>query len=482
MNRLFKVTYLGLVAGLIIALVSPAFSTSFNGLAEKPLYDKLESALSRYLEVSEFKGQTEAQAFAEKNNIIIENGNLYCALKLRRGYTTEDLPISEFPIYGVKIDSKSRNFIEVWIPQKNIVKFAHSLPQISQIARPQKAINLVTSEALSLFGARGFHDEDVRGEGVRVGIIDGGFAGWVDLQEDGELPEFNYVNYSQEDMNEGSGHGAACFEVVADVAPNAEYTLFKVWTGSHLERALDYALANQIDLTSMSVGWELPDGDYFRGNDRLSQSVNEAFDNGLFMVQSAGNSAHAHYRSDFNDNGEEDHFYRYNDGGTINPIGASPDDFQSLPRGTMLNISLIWDDFPDTDQDFDLELVMVTDGEAEVVATSDSRQNGNDDPTEQIRYVVESRGDFGVRVIRYDAENGMDFTIVGYPYDLGYHTAAGSMTVPSMAERCFAVGAVNYRDWDDRNPDIAYYSSQGPSYDGRIKPNVVAPDGVSTVV
>jgi hypothetical protein len=49
---------------------------------------------------------------------------------------------------------------------------------------------------------------------------------------------------------------------------------------------------------------------------------------------------------------------------------------------------------------------------------------------------------------------------------------SGSLGTPATAKNCVAVGATQNGDEDN---DLAYFSSRGPAYDGRIKPDVVAP-------
>ena len=45
----------------------------------------------------------------------------------------------------------------------------------------------------------------------------------------------------------------------------------------------------------------------------------------------------------------------------------------------------------------------------------------------------------------------------------------------------FTVGAVNQSVWQSPNPAIRGYSGQGPSTDGRQKPDLVAPDGTASL-
>ncbi|MFM8322793.1 MAG: S8 family serine peptidase, partial [Chloroflexota bacterium] len=56
-----------------------------------------------------------------------------------------------------------------------------------------------------------------------------------------------------------------------------------------------------------------------------------------------------------------------------------------------------------------------------------------------------------------------------------YYTAEGSITTPGDARRSLTVGATNWSD-----DVLEDYSAQGPTRDGRLKPDLVAPAGVSS--
>ncbi|NQT33911.1 S8 family serine peptidase, partial [bacterium] len=448
--------------------------------AKKPEHDKLETALSKMLDIYLNKGIGAAEDYAERHGITLRNSLVLTELNLHKGYLTDSIDQDVLKQYGVEIESRSKNFIIVWIPIEEMENFASALDAVSLLHRPYKPIQEIITEGFELVGGAGFHDEDILGDGVRIGVFDMGYALSTQARNAGELPEFTARNFTGEDFNEGNVHGTACAEIIYDFASEADLYLVKLWNSAHFENALEYASDNEIDIVSMSLGWRVPLGDYFRGEDRMSVLVNDAYEDGLFFVQSAGNSADAHYRDDFDDQRQDDHYHRFADGIVVNNFGVAPGRNFEFDRGTLLSVSLVWDDFPNTDQDFDLELVQLIDDEWELVDRSNNRQDGNDIPVEEIDFIVENSGEFGVRVLRFDADNGMDFTLISYPNDIGYHTSAGSITIPSIAEGCFAVGAIYYRNWERDNPGAEDFSSRGPTYDGRIKPDIAAPDGVST--
>ena len=66
----------------------------------------------------------------------------------------------------------------------------------------------------------------------------------------------------------------------------------------------------------------------------------------------------------------------------------------------------------------------------------------------------------------------LDLLTLGAP--LEYQTAAGSIGEPASSPATLAVGALC---WQTRQPE--YYSSQGPTIDGRTKPDIAGHDSVS---
>jgi hypothetical protein len=213
--------------------------------------------------------------------------------------------------------------------------------------------------------------------------------------------------------------------------------------------------------TSISLG--LRGGVPLDGSARLDQEIAESVGNGTSWFSSAGNQGdHVHWNGTWQDPDGDD---------WLNFDGSD----ENLTVSGPMSVRLQWSDWNGSDQDYDLRLV---DAAGEVVATSETTQNGAQNPVEQVS--VSQPGEYGVEISREDADGEADFDLFYTPYSsanrtMEYSTSARTITVPATGPRTTAVGAV-----DVSTLELEPYSSRGPTIDGRRKPAFVAPDGVTT--
>ena len=82
-----------------------------------------------------------------------------------------------------------------------------------------------------------------------------------------------------------------------------------------------------------------------------------------------------------------------------------------------------------------------------------------------------------IAIKKYSATRDVNFQLfVNSSYNLDRYAVAGSsLSIPADAEGSFTVAASSWRD-----DVLESYSSQGPTPDGRIKPDIAAPADVST--
>jgi subtilisin family serine protease len=115
-----------------------------------------------------------------------------------------------------------------------------------------------------------------------------------------------------------------------------------------------------------------------------------------------------------------------------------------------------------------------------LVASSQNYQTGFEEPTEQIEYVAWAPGVYRARVLaRRVFRTNIRLKIFNLSQQpIEPNVPAGSILTPADARGAFAVGAISVRSWKDGPQEP--FSSQGPTSDGRIKPDIAGPDGVSS--
>jgi len=352
------------------------------------------------------------------------------------------------------------------------------------LASAQEATSgLIVSEGVALIGADRLHAQGITGKGVKVAVIDLQFERLDEIIQRGELPDsvvaWNCLSdptrqiptcrrVSPQQLSQASPgpHGTAVAEIVHDVAPDAELHLFLVSTGVELGQALNQALLDGIQVINHSVGW-FDDGSFYDGKGRIGKIVRAARQNGIFWVNAAGNAAQRHYESVFQDSdgdGFHDQAIKF-----------------ELQEGDRLTAWLSWDAWPVTDENFDL----ILEQNNREVGGSKTLQKGTE-PKEAFLFTASTTDTYRLRI------RWADTNLRGPPTDrrmelflslpgsaqIEPNTPQSSLPAPANAREAFVVGAVGVRQWSEGK--LEPFSSRGPTNDGLPKPDLVAPDCVST--
>ena len=154
----------------------------------------------------------------------------------------------------------------------------------------------------------------------------------------------------------------------------------------------------------------------------------------------------------------------------------------TIPAGATECGVLRWDSWPVTSQDYDLFLL---DASFDAVASSlNDQASSPSEPTEGTCYTNTTGATAGFywAVVRYSATVTPRFDFVSQPESagigaLGFSTPDSNVTEPATSPAALAVGATCAQ-----NGALEPYSSRGPTIDGRVKPDLTAPDGVSGTV
>lgn len=393
------------------------------------------------------------------------------------GVTTENIDAARLRDFGAQIQASAKHSMRVAIPIGQLERIATTVAGIGSIQRLIQPISdAIASEGIALMDADEWQTQGYEGTGVKAAVIDGGFYKLTEAKNNGDIPQTYYSqDYSGNGMEASSDgeHGTAVTEAVYDIAPQSSYYLYKIDDLTHLENAKDNCITQGVHVINHSMSWF--NASYYDGTGPVCDIVNDAVAQGITWVNAAGNRAEEHYRSIFTPTAEGYHDFT-GSGGKLNPLGPEPGYVWLFPIGTIVRGYMNWDAYPVTDQDYDLYLYKwnKSTSQWDQVASSTNRQNGSTEPTESILYLNrESDARYAFGVYKYSATTNVDFRIIGI-YGLSYHTPESSILDPACAEGAIAVAAISQNFYESGPQE--YFSSQGPTSDGRPKPEIAAPD------
>ena len=258
-------------------------------------------------------------------------------------------------------------------------------------------------------------------------------------------------------------------EIVYDMAPGARLYLIKIGDTLDLIDAKNYAINHGIKIINHSLVF--PSTNFYDGKCWFSYPVctaNNADADNILWVNAAGNSATKHYEATFTDiDGDGWH----NVSGTNETIDIF------AHAGDTIKVYLTWNAWPTTDQNYDLHLY---DSSGTLIDSSLNPQTGTQLPTEEIVYSVTTTGTYALSIKQFSATSNHRLELYSNPHALTPTVTTSSLLSPADADGAIAVGAIDQNDWTtgDQEP----FSSQGPTNDGRIKPDICGPDGISNDV
>jgi subtilisin family serine protease len=369
--------------------------------------------------------------------------------------------------------------------------------EIRLIKKPFKPqINSITSEGVNVIGANYWHNGGLTGEGVKIGVIDGGFKDYDSLLGT-ELPisVITKIMGSYSDFISNK-HGTACTEIVHDVAPDAE--LYLVNAGDYdvdFHNAVSWLRSQNVNVISSSIGLNLKiycgllyealrtstSDDYIlywiqyseNLKDQWDSTINSAINQGTTWTQAAGNDGQKKWIGLFNDS-DGDFYLNFSSYENYNEIEL-PSYFSF---GQEIYVTLFWGF--DTDLTYDDYDLYITDEFGFTIDSSRISQLQFPIGMEACKFTPITGKKYYVWVLQYWAVPREISLIIGLDdfANLKHYAPQGTIKLspPAHNPNVITMGAVPYS-----NPyNIEPYSSQGPNNDGVIKPDLVAPDYVST--
>jgi len=227
---------------------------------------------------------------------------------------------------GGHVGGHAFNNVEVWMPLSAVEELApwSEVALIRQPLKPQS--NYAMSEGVNIVGATTFHGHGLRGSGVKIGVVDGGFRGYASLLGTDLPASVTRKVFGSESDFISEDHGTAMAEVVYDVAPEAEMFLVN-YTSPAVDfvNAVSWLESQDVDVINCSQAMAFqyrmiygclhpssstgPDRDRFVSTLRNINSVvqqwqsvaNHAVAQGIAWAQAAGNSGDKVWRGPFRD-------------------------------------------------------------------------------------------------------------------------------------------------------------------------------------
>ena len=442
---------------------------------------KLSGALYRIVETYNLESPSGALAYAQVQGVEVKGANNTIVVVIE---AVGDLAAVVKQYHG-EIQAKYRALWQVALPigaVKEVASFrpVHyiRLPLVASPAgffQPSSPTDPPITEGLRLIGADKYHARGLKGQGIKIAIIDLGFAGLEESIAAGALPQ-DVLDRARDftqagDVTAGTSHGTAVAEIVHAIAPEAELYLYKVSTETELGNAVVMALDNGVQVINHSVGW-FNDGFYAGDGWIANNIIKVAWRNGVLWVNAAGNQAQTHYEGNFEDR-DGDGFH------DEEIIIVAPQITSTNPEYHTFIAYLTWDGWPKTTENFDLML----EHEGQIIVVSDNVQDENhpSEPDERITYSAKRGEMYRLRIKWAGAGSPplgrrLEMFICGAPVTVNPRVPESSIPAPGNAEWVVSVGAVAAEEWEAGI--LESFSSRGPTNDGRDKPDLVAPDKV----
>ena len=382
----------------------------------------------------------------------------------------------------VEIEDKKSGIVQAWVAPEDLETLA-ALDVVQRITPPDYAFTKIGS---TLTEGDAVHRADLvrafsglTGRGVKVGVISDGVDAWRSARSSGDLPSNIEIN----PHIDGEGHeGTALLEIVHDLAPEAELAFSPADSSLEMVKAILWLANDAFEGEGADV--IVDDLGYFREpffeDGIVAQAAADAVAGGAVFASAAGNFALEHYEGDF-----------VNDGNGFHAFDGDSDTSMRVrtPFGGVL-VVLQWNDkYGASANDYDLYICpaglrpTVFNLLNDICDRSNNPQNGDDLPLEIAALFGE--GEVDVYIEKYDdtaADKRLEmFTFGGYPREYGVREGGivHHVAVPGV----LAVGAFDEDDpgqddlesGSDLGPSRIYF----PSFEARLKPDVVAADGVS---
>ncbi|MEP7217151.1 MAG: S8 family serine peptidase, partial [Anaerolineaceae bacterium] len=443
-----------------------------NPLPPKPKYRKLDRQLSDIAE-------TALQGLSVPSGLeVLTHPNAASSIAVSIHFDPQSNGLAErlSHLPGVLLANQAPGLIEAYVPAGLLAALDADtgVVRVSTIVPPQP---LVTSQGAAAHNSPNWNSFGLTGTGIKVGIIDVGFIGYGALIGT-ELPTpvavrcytaVGVFTANIANCQTGDVHGAAVAEAVMDVAPGVSLYLANPFSGSDLLATAQWMVSQGVQVINHSVGWTWDgpgNGTSISASSPL-KAVDAAAAGGIVWVNSAGNANQQTWSGSYAD-ANANNLMEFSTGVESNDV--------SLAAGQTVRIQARWEDaWGNAARDLDLYLY---NSAATLVASSQDTQNGGAGsiPYEFFSYTAAAAGLYHVKVGRFSgtAPSWVEVQVFNQASNLSIGVSGHSIGNPaeSASPGMLTVGAANWAT----TSTIESFSSQGPTRDNRVKPDLVGAD------
>ncbi|MGQ9811957.1 MAG: S8 family serine peptidase [Dissulfurimicrobium sp.] len=373
---------------------------------------------------------------------------------------------------GGIIGNYAFNNIKATVPAGKVSEIA-GWPEIKLIKLPTRPRVSSMSEGVGVIGADIWQNNGLLGQGVKVGIIDIGFKGW----ESAGLTQYYPLKVFGGDPN-SSTHGAECAALVHDVAPGAMLYLANIGNAeTDMYNAYNWLKSQGVKVISCSLSWKwwwLLSGKIDQQTvDQLHYIVEQAYNDGITWVNAAGNEGKQIWLGQASL--DQYKYIDFGNGWEVNPFILKHND--SSPSSGLVLVWLMWSN-PIANYDLNIYKWNQQNERWDIVTHSIPISTGL-----KLCLFQGTIYDYYGAAIRSTGGSSQDWVgLIIDPWDdlkpefIFFYTRIYSIDYPADDPKVLTVGAAPYS-----NPcQTEEYSSCGPTLSGDIKPDIVAPDCVTT--
>ncbi|MGB3531913.1 MAG: S8 family serine peptidase [Microcoleaceae cyanobacterium] len=350
--------------------------------------------------------------------------------------------------------------------------------------------------------------QNIDGDGIKIGVISDSYnrhSGETQDINSGDLPGLanpngytTPVNILADNTNPyGKDEGRAMLQIIHDIAPGAELMFHSAVSKTEMASAVRKLEQAGADIIVDDLGFV---NQSFFQDGIIAQAVDEVAEKGVVYISAAGNDGERSYEDSFRPLDNAAGFSFDNQNYIVHDFNNNGDAFNSftLPQGKTLTLTFQWDDaFDNAVHNLDIFVVRNNDlTNLDIVAHSTDDNIGNN-PLETISYTNNTdTNNFSILIAQRDniathPENIKYISFSSKADNFEYGHDSSTIFGHPNAAGAIAVGAVRYHTPNE----IKSSSSMGGTPilldengnplntpEVRLKPDIVAPDNVSTTV